>query len=78
MLFVSFQEKFGITNLVASHENGILQCKFSRKKTAALAGGNSTRKRRAADADASTYFDMNDDFNLLYAYGSAISGVNPT
>jgi hypothetical protein len=32
------------------------------------------RKKRAVDPSASRYFDMNQDFNLLYAFGTAIGG----
>ncbi|XP_045175515.2 putative ferric-chelate reductase 1 isoform X3 [Mercenaria mercenaria] len=65
-------EKFGVSKITAVHQDGILKCTFSRKKTFDLASAG--RKKRAVDATTSTFFDMNDDFNLLYAYGTAIGG----
>ncbi|XP_060590705.1 ferric-chelate reductase 1-like [Ruditapes philippinarum] len=65
------QDKFGLSSISAAYGDGILSCTFSRKKswTSAAAG----RKKRAT-ASSGTYFDMNKDWTLFYAYGKASGG----
>ncbi|XP_045174249.2 uncharacterized protein LOC123535601 [Mercenaria mercenaria] len=69
------QDKFGLSSISASYEDGILTCAFSRKRTASLSeAAISGRKKRATVASSATYFDMSEDWTLLYAYGSVIGG----
>ncbi|XP_045189026.2 putative ferric-chelate reductase 1 isoform X2 [Mercenaria mercenaria] len=65
------QNQYGLSSITTSYSNGLLTCNFKRKKTFTLAAG---RKKRAATS-SSTYFDMNSDWYLLYAYGTNSGGT---
>lgn len=65
-------KKFGLSNMTTSQKDGVLCCQFYRKKTYTLASAATRQKREAATA--STYFDLNSDWKLLYANGGAIGG----
>ncbi|KAH3870752.1 putative ferric-chelate reductase 1 isoform X2 [Dreissena polymorpha] len=65
------QPKFGLSDVTTSSKDGVITCNFKRKK---VAPSNTGRRKRAA-SDASTFFDLNSDFTLFYAIGSASSGI---
>ncbi|XP_052229768.1 uncharacterized protein LOC127843912 isoform X2 [Dreissena polymorpha] len=73
------QPQFGLTDVMTSSKDGVIICKFKRKK---VAQSNIGRKKRAAEGPTD-FFNLNEDFTLFYAYGSASSGylmkhsVNP-
>ncbi|XP_052265958.1 uncharacterized protein LOC127868334 isoform X2 [Dreissena polymorpha] len=64
------QPQFGLTGVTTSSKDGVITCTFKRKK---VAPSTNRRKRRAAER-STTFFDLNDDFTLFYAYGSASEG----
>ncbi|KAH3870762.1 hypothetical protein DPMN_033952 [Dreissena polymorpha] len=68
--FCKLQPQFGLTGVTTSSKDGVITCTFKRKK---VAPSTNRRKRRAAER-STTFFDLNDDFTLFYAYGSASEG----
>ncbi|KAH3870769.1 hypothetical protein DPMN_033959 [Dreissena polymorpha] len=64
------QPQFGLTDVTTSSKDGVISCTFKRKK---VAPSNTGRKKRAAEGPT-TFFNLNEDFTLFYAYGSASSG----
>ena len=64
----------GLTVTRTTQVDGIVRCEFLRKKTYALAEAQGQGRKKRATVSPSTYFDLNTDWNLLYAYGSAIGG----
>ncbi|WAR02272.1 FRRS1-like protein [Mya arenaria] len=61
-------QQYGLSNMTTKNEDGVLTCKFSRKKV------YQAKKKRATGPGPDTFFDMNKDWTLLYAYGKASSG----
>ncbi|KAL3878437.1 hypothetical protein ACJMK2_030787 [Sinanodonta woodiana] len=59
---------YGVTGTGGKFENGILTCSFDRIKTANLVSSGK-RKKRAASSSA-TFFDLNQDWYLMFALGS--------
>ena len=66
---ISFQGTFGISQQSCSYQDGVISCSFCRKTVFAASG----RRKRAA-VSSSNYFDLNTDWYLFYAYGSAAGG----
>ncbi|KAH3870723.1 hypothetical protein DPMN_033915 [Dreissena polymorpha] len=65
------QPKFGLSDVTNSSKDGVITCNLKRTK---VASSNTGRRKRAA-SNASTFFDLNSNFTLFYAIGSASSGI---
>ncbi|KAK3592565.1 hypothetical protein CHS0354_000894 [Potamilus streckersoni] len=59
-------DTYGINRTDGKVENGVFTCSFSRAKTVAVSSGR--HKKRAAVSDA-TFFDLNEDWYLMFAHG---------
>ncbi|KAK3593609.1 hypothetical protein CHS0354_018708, partial [Potamilus streckersoni] len=59
---------YGVTGMGGKLENGIFTCSFSRIKTVNLV--SSGRRKKRATSSSATFFDLNQDWYLMFALGS--------
>ncbi|WAR02266.1 FRRS1-like protein [Mya arenaria] len=59
--------QYGLSSISTSANEGVITCSFRRQKVA-------PSRRKRASSGSNTFFDMNSDWTLLFAHGSAAAG----